>query len=240
MRVVTLDTNVGIPAGRNIGAAEATGDIYVFLDDDAVVAPADSLHQHRFGDVVGRFEQDPALAVVGFRLVDPDTGATARRHVPRLGKTDPAASGPVAAFLGGACAIRATAFHEVGGLAGDFFYALEETDMAWRLIDAGWTLFYDADVVFLHPKTDPARHGSSIQLTSRNRVLAAKRCLPVPVGVLYVFNWLVITTLRGRSVAGLKDQLTGTRQAFSMHAERTPMSWRTIWKLIKLKRPPVI
>ena len=29
-------------------------------------------------------------------------------------------------------------FHGAGGLPEAFFYALEETDLAWRLIDAGW------------------------------------------------------------------------------------------------------
>ena len=35
VRSVALAENVGIPAGRNVGAAEATGDVLLFLDDDA-------------------------------------------------------------------------------------------------------------------------------------------------------------------------------------------------------------
>ncbi len=229
---VDLEQNVGIPAGRNRGAQHATGDLLVFLDDDAVVQDPGLVAR-----TVARFAAEPDLAAVGFRIVDPDGGGTAARHVPRLGRGDPERSGDVTSFPGGACAVRAAAFHAVGGLPDPFFYALEETDLAWRLIDAGWRIAYDGDAVVHHPRTEIERHGSATRLTARNRVLLARRRLPWILGVLYVADWFAITWLRTRRIGELWQ---GTREGLEGPVDRQPMRWRTVWTLTRLGRPPVV
>lgn len=235
VRLVELPENVGIAAGRNAGAAVAAGDILFFLDDDATVAD-----QALADRALARFMREPDLGVVSFRIADPDTGATSRRHVPRLGRSDPLASGDTTSFLGGACAIRAAAFNAVGGLPETYFYALEETDLAWRLIDAGWRVSYDAAAVIHHPRTDIARHGFATRLTARNRVLLGRRLLPLPLMLLYVIDWFVITAARNRSLAALRDQVAGTREGVEATVARTPISWRTVWRLTSLGRPPIV
>ena len=50
---------------------------------------------------------DPRLGIVGFRIAD-ETGETQRRHVPRLGQSDPMRGGYVTGFLGGGHALRMT------------------------------------------------------------------------------------------------------------------------------------
>src|SRR5690606_34380839 len=70
--------NVGIPAGRDLGMRSTDAQVVGFLDDDAVATPGVSEL------VMAAFERDPDLGAVALRLVD-ETGATARRHVPRFG-----------------------------------------------------------------------------------------------------------------------------------------------------------
>lgn len=234
-KVLELPENVGVPAGRNRGAEAAAGDVLVFLDDDAVVAsPALA------GLLMARFDAEPDLAVMSFRIADPETGETSRRHVPKLGSTNADASFEATSFLGGACAIRAAAFEAVGGLPDDFFYALEETDLAWRLIDAGWRVRYEADAVVHHPRTEIDRHGGATRLTARNRVLLARRRLPRPLVPVYLLTWTAITLLRGHSMKTLRDHWTGTREGLGRAVERDPMRWRTVWRLTRLGRPPII
>lgn len=235
VRLVELADNVGIPAGRNHGAAVASGGLLLFLDDDAVVSDPDLVER-----TVRRFENEPDLAVVSFRIADPDTGKTSRRHVPRPGRANASQSGPATSFLGGACAIRRCAFEQVGGLPDEFFYALEETDLAWRLIDSGWRVYYDGESLVHHPRTETARHGFSTRLTARNRVLLVRRLLPWPLRPLYVGNWFVITVLRGRSLKTLRDHIAGTREGLAADVERHTISWRTVWRLTRLGRPPII
>ncbi|MEP7025630.1 MAG: glycosyltransferase family 2 protein, partial [Actinomycetota bacterium] len=128
VRVLRLPENVGVAAGRNAAVDICTGEVVLFLDDDGWY-PDEGLGEY----ISGRFAADPGLAVVSFRVVDPAGGPGARWHVPRLRAGDPGRSSVVTTFAGGACAIRRSAYQEAGGLPGQFFYAHEETDLAWRL-----------------------------------------------------------------------------------------------------------
>jgi GT2 family glycosyltransferase len=235
VRVVETPVNLGIPGGRNAGAAAGAGTVLVFLDDDAAVAEPAAV-----AAAIERFDREPDLAVVAMRIVDPVEGGTARRHVPRLRAGDPTRSGDVTSFLGGACAIRRSAFEAVGGYPETFFYALEETDLAWRLIDAGWRVYYDATAVVHHPRTDIARHGDAHRRTARNRVLLARRLLPALLAPVYVSTWGAITLVRGRSRASVNDWVQGTRDGMAMSVDRRPLSWRGVWRLTRLGRPPVV
>jgi GT2 family glycosyltransferase len=236
VRSVLLPSNVGIPAGRNAGVAECTGDVILFLDDDGWYVSRD-LAAH----VRGRFAADPSLAVLSFHVRDPAGGPGQRRHVPRLRAGDPERSSAVTTFLGGACAIRREAFARAGGYPGGFFYAHEETDLAWRLMDAGYRLEYDAAAVMFHPAVLPRRHAQFYQLNARNRVLLARRNLPWPVAAAYLFDWALMMLVRERSLRALRPWFAGFTEGWRADpGERRPISWRTIWRMTVLGRPPVI
>ncbi|MQA03649.1 MAG: glycosyltransferase [Streptosporangiales bacterium] len=230
-----LPENVGLPEGRNRGADKTTGDVVLFLDDDGWY-PTDDLAEW----VRARFATDPRLGVLSFRIVDED-GNSARRHVPRLRAGDPLRSGAVTTFLGGASAIRRETIDRIGGLPGDFFWAHEETDFAWRALDAGYGIEYDARAVMAHPRTSPARHANYYRMNARNRVWLAKRNLPVPLAVAYVGDWLALTVVRERSMTALRPWFRGFAEGLRTPAgRRRPMRWRTAWRMAKLGRPPVV
>ncbi|MGH3098972.1 MAG: glycosyltransferase family 2 protein [Streptosporangiales bacterium] len=232
---VSLPENVGLPAGRNRGAEASHGDVICFLDDDGWY-PDEGL-----GDWVrARFATDPNLGVLSFRIVDED-GASARRHVPRLRAGDPLRSGEVTTFLGGACAIRRAVIDEVGGLPDEFFWTHEETDFAWRALEAGYRIVYDAHAVMGHPCTSPARHANFYRMNARNRVWLARRNLPLPLAVGYVGDWVALTLARERSLASLRPWFRGLSEGLSAPAgARRPISWRTAWRMTRLGRPPVV
>ncbi|WP_185031607.1 glycosyltransferase family 2 protein [Streptomyces candidus] len=241
VRTVDLPENLGIPGGRNAGI-EAFGpsgadvDVLLFLDDDGLLPHTDTAQLCRQA-----FEADRRLGIVSFRIADPDTGVTQRRHVPRLRASDPLRSSRVTTFLGGANAVRTTVFAEVGGLPDEFFYAHEETDLAWRALDAGWGIEYRADMVLNHPTTTPSRHAVYHRMVARNRVWLARRNLPAPLVPLYLGVWLLLTLARRPSKDSLKAWFGGFREGWSTPAgPRRPMKWRTVWRLTRLGRPPVI
>ncbi|MGW2182736.1 glycosyltransferase family 2 protein [Streptomyces sp. NPDC001732] len=241
VRTVELPENLGIPGGRNVGI-EAFGpsgsdvDVLLFLDDDGLLPLTDTAELCRRA-----FESDPELGIISFRIADPDTGATQRRHVPRLRASDPLRSSRVTTFLGGANAVRTKVVAEVGPLPGRFFYAHEETDLAWRALDAGWMIDYRADMVLNHPTTAPSRHAVYHRMVARNRVWLARRNLPVPLIPVYLGVWLLLTLLRRPSVPALKAWFGGFREGWSTPCgTRRPMKWRTVWRLTRLGRPPVI
>jgi len=233
LNVVELVENAGIPGGRNEGSEHTGAELIAFLDDDARFVDASVLAR-----CAQTFRRRPALGAIALRIVD-EEGRTARRHVPRIGARDPGRSGPVTAFLGGAVVARAAAFSTVGGFPAAFVYAMEETDLALRLIDAGWEIHYDGTPAVFHPATDPARHPAAAERTMRNRVWLAHRSLPAPVAALYVADWLAVSIVRDpRQIRRLlQAALDGWR---TRPGPRSPIRWRTVARLTRLGRPPII
>ncbi|MFE0423687.1 glycosyltransferase family 2 protein [Streptomyces sp. NPDC058953] len=236
---VELPENLGIPGGRNAGVAwlrkHGGVDIVVILDDDGLLPGTDTLRLVREAFTVA-----PRLGIVSFRIADED-GLTQRRHVPRLGASDPLKSGPVTTYLGGGHAIRMSVIDEVGAFPTPFFYAHEETDFAWRALDAGWDIHYRADLVLNHPRTAPSRHALYYRNTGRNRVWLAKRHLPAVLVPVYLMTWAAYTVKQRPPTEGLKAWWAGFFEGVRVPCPpRKPIRWRTVWRMTRLGRPPVI
>ncbi|WP_420033349.1 glycosyltransferase family 2 protein [Streptomyces sp. cg28] len=236
---VELDDNLGCPGGRNVALARLREfgdvDVAVELDDDGLLVAADV-----FSTIQGLYAADARLGVVGFRIAD-EHGETQRRHVPRLRAKDPMRRGLVTAFLGGGHAFSMEMLAETGDWPADFFFTHEETDLAWRALDAGWKVLYEPSLLLQHPKTSPARHAVYHRMTARNRVWLARRRLPLLLIPVYLGVWTAITLLRTRSLGGLRAWAAGFVEGVRTPAgERRPMKWRTVWRMTRLGRPPLI
>lgn len=168
--VTTIDVeeNLGCPGGRNVALARLREygdvDVVVELDDDGLLVDADVLSRVR-----DLYAADPRLGIVGFRIAD-EHGETQQRHVPRVGDSDPMRGGYVTGFLGGGHALSMAMLAETGDWPAEFFFAHEETDLAWRAVDAGWKILYAPELLLQHPKTSPARHAIYYRVNARNRV----------------------------------------------------------------------
>jgi GT2 family glycosyltransferase len=237
VRTVLLPENVGVAAGRNAGVQACGGDVVLFLDDDGWY-PDPGLASY----VAARFAAAPALAVLSMQVVDPEGGPGARWHVPRLRAGDPERSSVVTTFLGGASAIRRPAYLEAGGYPDEFFYGHEETDLAWRLLDRGYRLEYDAAARMCHHTLPNARYDTFRRRDGRNRVLLARRNLPWPLAAVYLANWMALTVARERGKpASLRPWFTGFAEGWRTDpGRRRPISLGTAWRMTRAGRPPVI
>jgi len=235
VRVIASDSNVGVAAGRNLGWEAATAPVVLFLDDDA-----------RYGSeavaatAAARFAVRSELAVMSFRILD-EGGRVISKHIPMLWKANSGRTTDVTTFLGGACAVRRSVWEQVGGFPPEFFYALEETDLAWRVLDHGGAIEYAGDLEVIHPSLPLSLRQDAIRNTARSRILLARRRLPVPLAVVYLAVRGLMSLGTVRSFGDIGALLGGYRAGFTDPIEaRAPLRWRTAWKMLRLGRPPVI
>jgi len=156
--IVTPGRNLGYGAGANRGVA-ALGDEELVL----VCNPDLTVHRGAVGALVGALADEPAWAIVGPRLCNPDgTVYPSVRRFPSM--ADAAGHALVALFrpdnrfsrryrppdaggegrrpadwVSGACfLVRRSAWEELGGFDEGYFMFAEDMDLCWRAHRAGW------------------------------------------------------------------------------------------------------
>ncbi|MFD0380895.1 glycosyltransferase family 2 protein [Streptomyces sp. NPDC127112] len=236
---VPLEENLGCPGGRNVGLKmlreSGDVDVVVELDDDGLLVAADV-----FRRIQQLFATDPKLGIIGFRVAD-ENGQTLRRWIPRLRASDPTRRGLVTTFPGGGHAFSVPMLERIGDWAGEFFFGHEESDLAWRALDDGWDILYEPELVLQHPATPAARHAHFYRFTARNRVWLTRRRLPLLLIPVSLGLRILLTMARIRSVSGLKAWWGGFFEGLRTPCgPRRPMSWRTVWRMTRLGRPPLI
>lgn len=236
VRSVHLPVNVGV-GGRNHGVGAVRGDLLFFLDDDAWLPAPDTLAR-----VAQIFVEHPAIGMVQSRLSDPEVPTAPRYWVPRLRKGDPARSSTVMHVLEASVAIRRELFEGAGGWPADFRYAHEGIELAWRVWDAGYLVWYAGDIETHHPAILPTRHAEYQRLNARNRVWLARRNLPWLVGAAYLSVWGAVEWARARhDPQGWQVYRKGWREGWQEDpGPRRPLHLRTVLEMARHGRPPVV
>ena len=237
VRALALPENVGIPAGRNAGAAATTAPMLFFLDDDAWLPEPDTLLR-----MAQKFAENPRFGLIQPRVTDPESEDDPTRWIPRTRKGDPRHSSAVFSLWEGAVAIPREVFDSAGGWPGSFWYAHEGIELAWRVWDSGRIVWYAGDITACHPVMHPTRHADYYRLNARNRVWLARRNLPWPVGVPYVASWTAVQRLRSRrDPDAWRAWWGGFREGWREDAgPRRPLHWSTVLEMTRYGRPPVI
>jgi GT2 family glycosyltransferase len=237
-RAVHLPENLGIPAGRNAGAAAVTGEYIFFLDDDASLPSSTFLR-----DAIALLKRHPDIGLLQPRVVDPDGRANPRRWVPRIRKGAAAASSNVFSVWEGATLMPRRVFDAVGGWGDPYFYAHEGIELAWRVWDQGLRTWYAGDLVAHHPAIEPTRHAYFYRLNARNRVWLAKRNLPWALAPVYVLSWTGVQVLRAglKNPRSLRPWFRGWWEGVRTRpGGRRGIKWVTVWRMTRAGRPPLI
>lgn len=237
VKTVHLAENVGIPAGRNAGVSAVAGEYLFFLDDDASIPDA---HFLRSG--IAMFKANARLGVIQPRITDPTGRETPRRWIPRLRKGEATHSSQVFSLLEAAILMPRRLFTQIGGWGDPYFYAHEGIELAWRVWNAGFFAWYAGDMAVAHPVTSPTRHDSYYRMNARNRVWLAKRNLPWIMVLFYVATWTGVQLVRWmRNPRGLTPWFAGWLEGWRTNpGGRQAMSWKTIARMTRAGRPPLI
>ena len=165
-RYLVAEENLGVSAGRNFAIQQSTAPILVFLDDDAVFENKDALLQVQNVFTEKDSGIDKPVGIAGFKVFYHSTmqmQQTAFPHKQFSAKKD-AHHFDTYYFAGCAHAIRREVFEKVGYYPESFFYGMEEYDLSYRALNAGYKIVYDDRVVVLHKESPAGR------LTNRDKL----------------------------------------------------------------------
>jgi GT2 family glycosyltransferase len=186
-RYFVTDENLGVSRGRNYAIRQSRAPILVFLDDDALIRNTDGL-----AAIVDMFRED-SLGIAAFKVYYFSTGEMQKNAFPhkRFAERKDWPHFDTYYFSGCAHAIRRTVFETVGYYPENFFYGMEEYDLSFRTLDAGYTIRYDDRVTILHKESPTGR------LTPRekrkgmwlNKTIVAWKYLPVRYFVSVAVTW---------------------------------------------------
>ena len=154
VRLLCLD-NPGHAVACNRGAELASGDVLVFLDPDASLAP-DALER-----MLAVLAEHPRAGLASPQILFADRPTVNAGdnpvHLTGLswcGRYDqPPEEGPPRRTFttSGAChVVRAEAFRAVGGYCEDYFVLWDDPDLCWRLWVAGWEVWFVPDARAVH------------------------------------------------------------------------------------------
>ena len=178
--VVTEPGGAGPAEARNLGAADATGEVLVFVDSDVVV------HPDAFARIRAAFERDSSLvALFGSyddRVAGADPVSAFRNLLHREVHVEGA--GEAQTFWAGLGAVRREQFLEAGGFDARRYPApaIEDIELGLRLSDAGGRIVLDPEIQGTHLKRWSLPAMIRTDLLSRGvpwvRLMAERRSAP--------------------------------------------------------------
>jgi len=148
-----LERNVGVAAGRNIASRLGSAPYIFSLDNDATFTDDTCIAR-----AVARFEANPKLGALAFRIVDAETGSEEPYwDYPAAYLHSKPASFEVTRFLGGGYGVRREAFERAGAYDEQLFFGGEERDIAWRMLNCGYRLQWHRDLEVVHDRTGESK-----------------------------------------------------------------------------------
>ncbi|MFC6825108.1 glycosyltransferase family 2 protein [Halopelagius fulvigenes] len=224
-----FDERMGVPKARNIGFELASGDIFVTIDDDAVLGDPDATSR-----LVSLFGEHEDVGVVAFRSRSYETGGPILMEIPdppdiRMSSNEQYRA---SSFCGVGNAIRSELLDDVGAYPPDFVYGFEEHDLSLRLLDAGWDILYAPSVEVYHKQTPKARLPSAETRERQiaNRIRLAVRNLPWRYVVFTTLVWSVYAVVTAQFRLAPLRRILGSLydERDALLAERDVIDRRTI------------
>ena len=219
IRFLRNDNQLGLAKVRNRLIAEAAGDVYCIMDDDAYFDNETAL-QH----LATTLASDDKTGIIAFNILDyrQDRVRSLTPHKRQHIKQDASLLNRphlVSYFLGCGHAIRKTVIDTCGGFDEVLVYGVDEIELAYRALNNGFQIHYQPDILLHHDPPAKEKELRSekawrLHFLLRNRILFAYKHLPIKYYLPYVIGWLGFYGLRslikgipGAYLKGISDGL---------------------------------
>jgi hypothetical protein len=236
IRLFRNEESRGQIIGRNILTREAKGDYLINLDDDAYFLNADAI-----SNAVARMEAEPELAIINFRMLDPEG------LVPFF----PEAEYYTSCYWALGYCVRKAVLEEAG-----YYREIrtrligEESDLALRVLGRGYRILQFPRATVVHPHFVPGKAlpgsreyrdvGQVWLFSAKTRLLHAWLNEPFPWYLLSTANALVRYTAKAAREGYLRHVLRGFYDALrdfpQLKATRRPVSSQTMRIYLTLGR----
>lgn len=237
-RFIDSPENLGVAKGRNLATGYATAPILILLDDDAELENKEALE-----NIVNLFEShtttERPLGIVSFKVLYHSNRQMQVNAFPHKNFDEYQAHSFFYTyyFAGGAHAIKKEVLEKVGSYPTDFFYGMEEYDLSYRVLEAGYSIAYSDSVVMLHKESPLGRKPKKekLQMMWVNKSKVAYRHLPKKYFYSTAFMWsLEYLKKTGWNLGGF---FGGWKKVFAIarHEKRTPVSRKTLGYLDEVK-----
>jgi GT2 family glycosyltransferase len=237
IRVLRSDQNIGAAAGKNVLMREARSEELLFLDDDVVFSTSRDLAS--LATVLEKdFFREANAGIVQLRVVYHDTKEPQRSAYPhkRREPSDADTEFLTVFIAGGATLMRKEALDRAGLYPEGSLYAMEEYDLGYRVIDAGYSIGYDPTVTIEHKESREGRLADDAKLRLQwvNKSAIAWRYLPRRYFVTTALMWSLeyIRRVRGHPGGWVRAWWDVVRIPFA--ERRTPIGREALAYLRKV------
>jgi GT2 family glycosyltransferase len=239
VRHLRTERNIGI-AARNLGLQNAKGDFIVTLDDDIT-----GLSDRAIEVLVSAFRSNPKLGAINFQVVTVDGRVCNWVH---HCKEEEFSSKVFMTYeiTEGAVAFRKKALEASGLYPEGFFLSHEGPDLAFRILDSGFSVIYSGEISVVHHFADEGRKvGRNYYYDTRNLFWLAARNFPAGYAMRYLARtmpaMLVYSLRDGFFVNWLRAVADGVGGLGKAMAERRRLSKSTmrIIREIDSRRPSI-
>jgi len=232
-KYIASSENLGVSKGRNFAIGQATAPLLLMLDDDCELAEKNALQT-----IDQLFTAKPKTAIISLKVeyyqnrqmqvnAFPHKQFEKYKNLPHF---------ETYYFAGGAHIVRKHVMEEVGNYPAHFFYGMEEYDLSYRILNAGYTIEYNASVTMLHKESPEGRQPNKEKVSGMwlNKTIVAYTYLQKGYVVTTAFMWSLFY------LAKTKFDLIGFFKSWGVilkipnEIKRTPLSYTTLQYLNKV------
>jgi GT2 family glycosyltransferase len=178
---IRQEENLGVAKGRNLLMAKAKGNTLLVLDDDMLFCTEDDFEK------LSLFLEKPFFKKANTAIVTPriiyaenkQVQVTAFPHK-KFKEYSDKTQFLTSYFTGCAHLIKKEVLEKTGLYPADFFYGMEEYDLSYRIINAGYSIGYDNEVTLMHKESAQGRQANYKKLKMQwiNKSKVSWRYLP--------------------------------------------------------------
>ena len=227
VKLIELAENRGFTGACNIGIEAATGEIIVLLNNDTEV------DKRWVEEVLAAFDARPEVGIVASKMLLFDQrdrlhtagdffttdGCAGNRGAWEADSGQYDSGDLVFSACGGAAAYRRSMLADIGTLDDDFFFLLEDVDIAWRAQLAGYKVWYSPQAIVYHHLSATGGGATASFYAGRNGIWLIVKNMPASLlrkyglqilGRQLALAWAALKAWRGREArARLRGMAAG-------------------------------